>query len=90
MNRLSRNFRQDAAMSFHMLSSTPGATALLITGNKGNFLHIWLPLTFLAGGRGVKGRKTCEPTLFIFAYFIFTPWSRKAQIHTTFLMTRTS
>lgn len=53
MSKASRNFRQDVAVSFHTLSSAPGATALLITGNKGNFIHIWLSPTFL----GREGKK---------------------------------
>lgn len=70
MSKASRNFRQDVAVSFHTLSSAPGATALLITGNKGNFIHIWLSPTFL-GREGKKkwGKKTCTYPICICLFY---------------------
>lgn len=72
MNGLSHNFRLDTAVSFPRLSSTPGATAPLITGNKGNFLHIWLPHTFLRRKKK-GGKKPHEPNPLTSAFFTFIP-----------------
>lgn len=60
MNRHSNHFRQEAAVSFPILSSTPGATELLIAGNKGNFLPMWLPLTFLGKVKKAKRKEREE------------------------------
>lgn len=69
---------------FMWASSAPGATALLIRQNKGNFLHAWLPPTCL--GREKKGkkkrkiwRKTCELTPLIFPGLCLLHRCRSAQ-----------
>lgn len=77
---------------FMWVGSAPGATALLIRQNKGNFLHVWLPPTFLARGKKKKKRwrQRCEPTPLILPILCSLHGRRRAQIYLTFLTSRTS